>query len=306
MACLICLRPLTNHNGDYHTRCVKALFGSRSVPELDIKLAKLHTVALAMVGRTSLSGVQRKISLTLSSDRARLQVATGTGLFVLKPPTEVYPELPQNELLTMRFAELVDIDIATCGLVRLTDGALAFISRRFDRVEGGAKLHQEDFCQLAERPPKEKYGGSAELCARVVRTYANEPLVEQLRLFRRMAFTWLSGNGDMHLKNFSLLRGPDGLHRLSPAYDLLCTRLAIPDDQLALPVGGKRDNLTRADWLNYAAYCTIPRPAAERALGKLLRAVNGGLQLIARSMLSEAAKTTYADLLGERAETLRG
>ena len=300
MACLICLGALKSGEQDTHQRCVKGLFGSRSIPALDIELAKLHTVAFAMVGRTSLSGVQRKISLTLSPDRTRLQVATGAGLFVLKPETEVYPELPQNELLTMRLAERANIQIPACGLIRLKDGALAFISRRFDRLEGSRKLRQEDFCQLAEKSPKEKYRGSAELCAHLVRQYATEPLVELLRLFHRFVFTWLTGNGDMHLKNLSLVTGPDEIDRLSPAYDLMCTRLIIPDDQLALPVGGKRDGLSRKDWLSFAAYCEIPRPAATRALAKLAKSANDNLELIERSRLGQDGRHAYLELVLSR------
>ena len=103
---------------------------------------------------------------------------------------------------TGRPVEIAGVEHPACGLLTLADGSLAYVVRRFDRPDGGGKLRQEDFCQ-----------------------YATEPAVESLKLFRQMVFCWWTGNGDMHLKNFSLLTGPDGTVRLSPAYDLLCTRV---------------------------------------------------------------------------------
>jgi serine/threonine-protein kinase HipA len=302
MNCLICLRP--SDPSSYHARCLRRLFGAGAVPDLDLDLAHLHTVALAMVGRTTLSGIQRKISMDLAVERGALRLVLGAGHFILKPQAQTFPDIPQNELLTMRLAERVGIDVPACGLVRLRDDSLAYIVRRFDRGHDGRKLRQEDFCQLAERSPKDKYEGSAELCVRLLRRYASEPLVDVLRLYRLMAFSWWSGNGDMHMKNFSLLTGEDGLHRLSPAYDLVCTRLAIPNDQLALPVGGKRDRLTRQDWLEFARYGGIPERSAQRVLTTMVSTLDECLEMIDRSLLGPPFRKAYGDLLRERARVL--
>jgi serine/threonine-protein kinase HipA len=282
------------------------LFGTGSVPELDIDLARLHTVALAMVGRTMLSGIQRKISIDLAVERGALRLVVGGGHFILKPQAQTFPEIPQNELVTMRMAEQVGIDVPPCGLVRLRDDTLAYIVRRFDRTHENRKLRQEDFCQLAEQGPKDKYEGSAELCVRLLRRYASEPLVDVLRLFRLIAFSWWTGNGDMHLKNFSLLTREDGLHRLSPAYDLVCTRLVIPGDQLALPVGGKRDGFTRQDWLGFARYGQIPERSAQRVLATLVSSLDACVAMIDGSSLSAPFKGAYRDLLRARAAVLEG
>lgn len=302
MNCLICLRP--SDPSPYHARCLRQLFGAGSVPALDLDLARLHTVALAMVGRTTLSGIQRKVSMDLAVERRALRLVLGVGHFVLKPQAQTFPEIPQNELLTMRMAERVGIEIPPCGLVRLRDDTLAYVVRRFDRLHDKRKLRQEDFCQLAEQPPKEKYRGSAELCVRLLRRYASEPLMDVLRLYRLMAFSWWTGNGDMHLKNFSLLTGDDGLHRLSPAYDLVCTRLVIPDDQLALSVGGKRDHLTRQDWLGLARHGGIPERSAERVLARIVSSEGECAEMIDRSFLGPPFKSAYRDLLRERARIL--
>jgi serine/threonine-protein kinase HipA len=258
-----------------------------------------------MVGRTSISGVQRKISLALSPDRATLQVAIEEGRYLLKPQAGTYPALPENEHLTMRLAALAGIEVPALGLVRLTDGSLSYLVARFDRLPTGRKLRQEDFCQLAELPRSHKYQGSAELAVRLVRRFASEPGIEVARLYRRFVFSWIVGNGDLHLKNFSLLTGEDGLHRLSPAYDLVSTRIVLPDDALALPVGGKRDHLIFQTWLGFAAYCQIPERTARKWLRDLTQTLSGATPLIERSFLPDEAKEAYRSLVATRCEVLR-
>lgn len=302
--CHSCLRPIAPGES-YHARCVRALIDARRPPAVvDVDLAKLHTLAMAMVGRQSISGVQRKISVGLTADKQTLQIALGRSQYILKPQSATYPELPQNELLTMRIAELADIQIAPCGLVRLGDESLAYLVRRFDRLRDGTKQRQEDFCQLALRPAKQKYDGSAELCARLVKRYATEPLVESLRLFRLVLAAWWTGNGDMHLKNFSMLTDGSGVNRLSPAYDLLCTRLVIEDDDLALPLNGKKSKLARADWVAYGEYCGLRPPVIERVFRTVAAAVPRAVELVDGAPLSDDAKAIYRKLLTERAASL--
>lgn len=304
--CWMCLGDTGSAATRYHPACVVALFGVPSVPAIEVELAKLHTLALAMVGRTSLSGVQRKISLGLTPDRTTLQVALERARFILKPQAQTFPHLPENEHVTMQLARLAGVEVPPCGLVRLKDDSLAYVVLRFDRPASGAKLRQEDFCQLAEQSPKDKYKGSAELCARLVRRHASEPLIELLRLYRLLVFAWWTGDGDMHLKNFSLLASPDGFQRLSPAYDLVCTALVIPGDPLALPVTGKQDGLTRDAWLELAAYFKIGPRAAERVLAGIVAALEPALELLGRSLLPPDYAATYRALLEERAAVLGG
>jgi len=299
--CRICLEDVESE-ADYHARCLRMLFGSATVPQLDIELGKLHTAALAMIGHTSLSGIQKKISVGLSADRQTLQVEANGGRYILKPQTEAYPFLPENEQLTTQLARLASIEVAPSGLVSLKGGSLAYVVRRFDRLATGRKLRQEDFCQLAEKSPKEKYDGSVELCVRLLRKYATEPLVEIFKLYRLMLFLWWSGNGDMHLKNFSLLTGEDSVIRLTPAYDLVCTRLVIPDDQLALPIVGKKDRLDRADWMAFAEYCGLPEKPVARALNEIGAALPKATGLIERSFLPGDQKKEFAELVAKRTQ----
>lgn len=301
-ACPICLGDLSGEA--VHPRCVRGLFGSSHLPDLDIDLAHIHTLGLAMAGRASISGIQRKVSLGLASDRQTLQVATMGARYILKPQAGTFPWLPENEHVTMKIAAAFGLDVPACGLIRLRDGSLAYIVERFDRPRAGGKCRQEDFCQLAELSPKQKYQGSAELCVRLVRRYASEPGVGTLAVFRLLVFGWWTGNGDMHLKNLSLLTTADGLHQLSPAYDLLCTRLVIANDPLALPVSARKDRLDRATWLRFAEYARIPPSAAHRVLDTPLRTLNAALDLCERSFLPDEYKAAYTVLLRERAEGL--
>jgi serine/threonine-protein kinase HipA len=280
------------------------LFGSHRVPIIDVEVAKLHTFALAMVGHTSISGVQRKISLRLPVDRSRLHVAAEHGQYILKPQASSYPSLPENEHVTMLIARRLGVTVPPLGLMRLRDQTLAYLVKRFDRLEDGTKLLQEDFCQLAEKPPKDRYSGSAELCARLVTRYANEPIVEALNLFRLTVCLWWTGNGDMHLKNFSLLRGTDGIYALSPAYDLLCTRLVIKDDLLALSVDGNKKNVTPRQWASFAKACLLPERAAVRVLRATVAAETDARDLIARSYLPTEMKNDYSEQLKKRTKLL--
>jgi serine/threonine-protein kinase HipA len=300
-ACLICLGAADER---YHAACARALFGRPAVPRVAVELAKLHTVALAMVGRTSLSGVQRKLSLQLTPDRATLQVAVEDGRYILKPQSEAFPHLPENEHVTMRIAAAAGVAIPPCGLVHLDDDSIAYIVKRFDRIDDGGKRRQEDFCQLAEKPPKERYDGSAELCIRLLQRYASEPIVDLQALYRQLVVGWWTGNGDLHLKNLALLATDEGLHKLSPAYDMLCTRLVIPDDRLALPIGGRDARIARRHWLELADYGGLPRRAAERVLGGVVDAAATARDLVGRSLLPPEMQQSYDAVLAEHTAAL--
>lgn len=165
-----------------------------------------------------------------------------------------------------------------------------------DRGRGGDR----DPAVRAGAPP----GREHRLPGTPIHRYASEPIVEALKLFRRVALTWWTGNGDMHLKNFALLRGADGLYRLSPAYDLLCTSLLIADEQLALPVGGNRREVTPQQWAEFAAYCRLTSKAAARVLSELRHSLDPAVRLIERSTLPPDMQERYVELLRARAPLL--
>lgn len=291
--CLACTRP-TDADVEMHPACSRALFGVARVPTNEIDPGHLYLFGQEMAGRTTLSGVQQKVSL--GWHQKSLRVRATTSAFILKPQSSTYPELPQNEHACLRIARLCGIDVAENGLVRLRDGSLALVVRRFDR-DDDRRLPMEDFAQLSGKLPREKYDGSAELCSRVVRSYSSEPGVDQQRLFRRILVSWWIGNGDLHLKNLSLLTQTRGAPRLSPAYDLLSTRLVIANDPLALPVQGKRSNLDRADWLSFATYCGLPVRQAESELERLIAVTEDVRTFVADSFLGTEFKAALLDVL---------
>lgn len=304
--CLACLEPMATGLALTHPDCARRIVAAPTLPEIDIDLARLHTVGLAMVGRSSLSGVQRKIGLRIDHDRSTLRLEVGAGSYILKPQAQTFPNLPENEHVTLLMAASCGIEVAPSCLIPLKDDSLALLTRRLDRATDGRKFRQEDFCQLAAIPSKEKYDGSAELCVRLIRRYASEPGIDALRLFRLLLFCWWTGDGDAHLKNLSLLAEDQGIHRLSPAYDLLSTRLVIPDDPLALPVGGKSDGLTRRCWLQFGAYAGLPPKLVLRELGALVSNCDSAMALVDRSFLPDEMKRAYQALLQQRAAILAG
>ncbi len=299
--CLICLEPLEQQ--DVHPECSLQLYGTPEPPTIDLTLASMHTAALLMIGHTSISGMQRKISVKLSDDRLALHVATEAGQYILKPDTKSFPEVPANEHVTMLIARAAKLEIPPCGLVRLADDSIAYIISRFDRTEDG-KLKVEDFCQLDELPPVAMFSGSSEACVRIVRRFATEPLLENLKLYRQFVFAYWIGNGDMHRKNLSLLTTADGIHVLSPAYDLLCTRLVMPQDQLALPIDGKKDRLKPETWRNFAHYCGIPARAASRVINEVVETRDQAASLINKSFLSSEMRERYIALIDKRTAQL--
>lgn len=308
VACAACLADVPNDDRDgvagrfqYHAACLRRLFGVARAPRIEIETAKLHSVALAMTGRSTLSGVQRKLSVGLDAAKTTLQVEVAGARYVLKPDAGAYPELPANEHLSTRLARAFGLATAENGLFPLADGTPAFVATRFDRTDDGRKRRMEDFCQLAEVPAKEKYALSAERCAKIVAAFASEPPIETLTLYRRFVFAYWSGDGDHHLKNLSLLADDEGRHRLAPAYDLVSTHLVIPDDPLALPIDGKKSGLKRATWLEFARRIGLPEKAAARVLSRPSAILAEAESLVSRSFLSAPFRAAYAALLRERA-----
>lgn len=298
--CLACTLELSG-DADMHPACARELFGRARVPTIDLDPNHLYLFGQEMAGRTTLSGVQSKVSL--GWHQKSLRVRAESSAFILKPQSSTYPELPQNEHICMRIARLRGLRVAEHGLVRLTNGSLALIVRRFDR-DGSRRIPMEDFGQLAEKLPREKYDGSAELCARIVRRYAAEPVLDQLNLFRVFLCSWWLGNGDLHLKNLALLSVDRERPRLSPAYDLLCTQLVIANDPQALPVAGKKSRLDRADWLTFAEYCEVPRKLAEIEIENQRTTLEPARALVDACFLSEPFRTALMERLEEHTSRL--
>lgn len=252
--CLYCYKPLADGEVDYHKTCARKIFESTTVPVLPYTRANIKELAREIVtASTTVTGVQAKLSLDISRGHAgepqRFTIVGLWGRFILKPQTELYDHLPENEDLTMHMAEAAGIKTVPHSLIRFADGELCYITRRVDRTKKGAKIAMEDMCQLSERLTEDKYKGSYERIAKLIRQYSSAPLLDVVNFWEVVLFSWLTGNADMHLKNFSLFRPADN-YMLTPAYDLLSTALAMPgdDEELALTLNGKKKRIKREDF----------------------------------------------------------
>lgn len=304
-ACLICLgaAPPDLAEGPYHVACLQQLLGVPRLPRVALDLQHLPARIAPEIGKMSISGMQRKALMRLSKDERRLQVANGDNRFILKPQIERYAHVPENEHASMRLAALAGVVVPPLGLFPLEDGSMAYVIQRYDRV-GGRKLVQEDFCQLAGRKPQERDLGSAEECAALLARYATRPDVELPRLFRLLLVAFWIGDGDLHMKNLSLLQGEDGAYRLSPAYDLVCTWI-YDDTSQTLPMGGRKRDLRRPRWLDFAEqHARMPRAAAAAIMDEIVGLTGEAQELLRRSRLPEGLRLDYERLLRKRRRTL--
>ncbi|MEI8092993.1 MAG: HipA domain-containing protein [Spirochaetales bacterium] len=303
--CLVCFGDL--RSGDYHPSCALRLFDTRVPLEVDLNLEDLPSEGLRLLeAKGGIAGVQKKLSLGRSTGQpGRLTVVGFQGRFILKPPSPEFEALPENEALCMELGNQLGLGVAGHGLVRLKDGTLAYLSRRFDRPDDQTKWHQEDFCQLAERPVADKYKGSLEAAGNLLR-YSRQPGLDAVRFLELGLFCWLTGNADMHLKNFSLLLDPTNGWILSPAYDLVSTRLVLPEDneETALPINGKKSHVHWRDWEALAANLGVEGKVAFKLAARLASKVALVEDLARRSMLPTSQQEVFVAIYRERAARL--
>lgn len=305
---MYCYQPLSNGQKDFHPTCAKKFFGIRENPVLEYRRADLDALAEQVIkSQTSLTGVQPKLSLNLQKHEStsRLTIVGLWGDYIFKPQTDDYPELPEIEDLTMHLAEAARITVVPHSLVRLADGSLGYISRRIDRDAAGEKIDMEDFCQLTLHPTEYKYRSSYEQIAKSIATHSSTPKLCLVNFFQILVFCFLTGNNDMHLKNFSLY-APKGEYHLTPAYDLLNVAIVNPKDteEMALTLNGKKSHLTKADFISIAEKCGIAERTVNQIIQLFQKVMPKWEQLIADSFLSEEMKSRYLLLLKRRMEML--
>jgi serine/threonine-protein kinase HipA len=306
--CLYCLEPLDEDAG-YHPRCSRKMFGTPVPPTLEYGLKEMDRLAGKII-RThkAIPGVQAKISLDLEKPRrgesgkaSRLTLVGLWGRFILKPPSKQYPYLPEIESATMHLADAAGIRTVPHAMIFLKSGEPAYITRRIDR-SGGAKLPMEDMCQLTGRLTEDKYKGSMESIGKTILRLSTQPGLDAIDFFTTAVFCFLTGNADMHLKNFSLWRPAAGAIQLSPAYDLVATKLLLPKDpeESALALNGKKKNLRRKDFDALAANLDIPDKSRDNAYGQVARILDRAPGILEKSLLPGVLKKAYAKLVEER------
>lgn len=234
----------------------KELFNRDSAPAIHLSLQEIPLKAQDMVGKMSLSGVQPKLSLRLDRPKGELIPVAEGGEYILKPQISQFPHTPENENCCMDIALAFGIDAPPHCLLRLKDDTLAYVVKRFDRL-GQEKLHQENFFQALGK--KDKYMGSAEEIGSKLREISTVPGLDIQLFFERVVLNFLMGNGDAHFQNYSIIYLSDSQVRLAPAYDLVCTKLVIPNEEdSALTINGKKNKLTREDFDAFAEHLKIP------------------------------------------------
>jgi serine/threonine-protein kinase HipA len=310
--CLYCYKELDSHDlGDFHAACSKKIFGSVFPPEIDFSISEITHLADNMVRRReALSGVQPKLSLSIEKNAkpsliSRFTIVSILSGYILKPPSPQYRFLPETEDLTMHLAGLCGIQTVPHSLIRLKSGELAYITKRIDRKKK-TKVHMEDMCQLTERLTEHKYQGSYEQIGRVILKYSVNPYFDIFNYYRQVVFSFLTGNADMHLKNFSLINQPGSGYALAPAYDLVSSKLLMPEDpeELALTLNGKKGKLKREDFLGAFSKSGLDKKGAEDIFGKFEKALPLLMDFIEKSFLNEGMKEDYSGLLIENFKRL--
>ena len=307
--CLYCYKPLEEGLEDFHPQCAKKFFGVEETPTLEYRHEDLDELAEQVIRvQTALTGVQPKLSLNLDKheDSNRLTIVGLWGDYIFKPQTDNYPQLPENEDLTMHLAEAAKINVVPHSLIRLADGRLGYITKRIDRTTDGQKIDMEDMCQLTLHPTEYKYRSSYEQIAKTIMQHCDTPKLALVNYMQLLLFCFVTGNNDMHLKNFSLYRPADS-YQLAPAYDLVNVSIANPNDkeELALTLSGRKNKLKLANFLQAAATMGLEEKVVLRLIASMNKALPKWKSLIHSSFLSEDMKKTYEDTIVKRLERLQ-
>ena len=309
--CLYCYEPLTQGEAHFHQACNKRFFGQLYTPTLGYNLGDLQKLATQIIqSQMAVTGVQAKVSLSLhrKEDKKTTKKLTIVGLYgdyILKPPSEYYPELPELENATMRMAERCGIATVPNSLVYLQDETLCYITKRVDRTRKG-KLQMEDMCQLSERLTEDKYKGSHEQVAKLVLKYSSSPLLDVSNFYEQVLFSFFTGNADMHLKNFSLLEKENLGMVLSPAYDLVPTVLVNEADteELALNLNGKKRKLNYNDFLAAFENGGLNKKVLDNTLELFRYCKPEMFAVLDKSFVSDDFKMKYKKVVNARYEQL--
>lgn len=309
--CLYCYSRLEPGQKDFHPRCARKIFGSEVVPVLPYTRQEIATLAEQVIrSQTTLTGVQAKLSLDISNEGRnqprRFTIVGLWGRYILKPQTDTFRSLPELEDLTMHLAELAKIRVVPHSLVRFADGELCYITRRIDRSMTGEKFPMEDMCQLSGRLTEYKYKGSYEQVARLINSNSSTPKLDVVNFWEQVVFSWLTGNADMHLKNFSLYSPQKGNYNLTPAYDMLSTTLVMPEDteELALTLNGKKRKIRRSDFETAMHSTGLEEKIIGNIFARFIKSADKWYNFIDISFLPDEMKELYKVILKERIDRL--
>lgn len=307
--CLYCYQEVEGEL-EFHEKCSKEFFGTTTPPEIEYSLNEMDELAKNVVERSvAVPGVQPKLSMSLvkstkeKSDKRLTVVGALGGNYIFKPPSERFPEMPANEHLTMRIAEAYGINVVPSSLVRLASGELSYITKRIDRTENGEKIHMIDMFQITEA--FDKYTSSLEKVGKALGNYSSNTLLDKILYFELAIFSFVTGNNDMHLKNFSMIETSHGWI-LSPAYDLLNVAIANPEDkdELALALSGKKKKLKREHFIGLGNGLGLNDKQINGAFNRMKKNKPKAVKWVKQSFLSEEMQEAYIDVLDARYKLL--
>ncbi|MCB0536848.1 MAG: HipA domain-containing protein [Bacteroidetes bacterium] len=305
--CLYCYKKLEENQVDFHPKCSKSFFGTSKAPVLPYHLREMEKLAKEAVEQSvTVPGVQPKLSLGWIKDEldkgqsGRLTIMNALdGRYILKPQNANFPQMPENEHLSMKLAALFNIDIVPISLIRLKSGELCFITKRIDRNLNGTKNHMIDFLQILEL--EDKYKGTMEMLGKEIGELSVNTLYDKLRFFESTVFNFIIGNNDMHLKNYSMFLSEMGWV-LSPSYDLLNVKMILPKDKedIALLLGGKKSNFKRGYFDRLGFALALNEKQIDGVYKRLKKWLPKAIELIDNSFLNEKRKMAYKILITER------
>ncbi len=311
--CLYCYHELEEGQVDFHPSCARKFFGSEKVPVFPYTRSNMAELARQVIRTsTSVTGVQAKMSLNVNrgskNEPAKFTIVGLWGKYIFKPQSAKYPNLPELEDLTMKMAEIAHIRTARHTLIRLADGELGYLTLRMDRGKKNEKISMLDMCQLTNRLTEHKYYGTYQQLAETIKKYSSAPMLDVQRFWEQVLFSWMTGNSDMHCKNFSLIDTGNGEYVLSPAYDLLAVLLADPADteEMAMSffVGGKKSGFDRNTFMTAFVESGISVARSEKMIEQMKKYLPKWKELIHQSFLSEKMKIAYCALLDKRISAL--
>ena len=300
--CLFCYQPLEDEQKDFHPTCAKKFFGKAEVPLLPYSRSNINELAKeAVLSRTAVTGVQSKLSMDVNKggkdEPDRLTIVGLWGRYILKPKSDEFPWLPEVEDLTMHLASIAKINVVPHTLIRFSDGELTYLTRRIDRDNRGKKYLMEDMCQISGRITADKYKSSYENIAKMIRKFSAVPMLDLVNFWEVVMFSWITGNSDMHLKNFSLISKVTGIHVLSQAYDLINVHLVFPEDseELALTLDGKKKRISRSNFMRAMESSGLEKKVIENIIKKFIDVSSKWYDFIDISFLPVKLKEKYKE-----------
>ncbi len=281
--------------------------GLKDLHPLDYTAEEQRKEAMLRASKMSIQGVQPKLSAVLLIKQCKFEIVDRYGKYILKPQHHIFPELPQNEDLSMRMAETIGIEVPLHGLIYSRDNSLTYFIKRFDRSGHKDKIPVEDMTQLSGLTRETKYNYTMEKLVKLIYQYCTFPALEMVKLFKLVLFNYLIGNEDMHLKNYSVIT-KDNITKLSPAYDLLNTTIILKEvaEEIALPVKGEKRNLTYNILVNYFGKecCGLPNKVIEKVIDSIQMNIPAWFNLVEVSFLSDPMKIKYGELLQKRIQRM--